>query len=260
MTDDEVRYEQRVKLTQMEVDIEPKRRQLFWETPRNLAIVVGTAIAVADGLVTSWAVNRRQAIQVQLLAPLPTLTVPAPTHRSSRDDPLPRQRGVGVRRSGARSPARSGRLRVSARTLAAQAAAKGRSPMKRAMAADSASTSSGGTSSPCSPSRTASDEAAEARRQDRAAEGDGEAEHAARLDLAVGEAGDDARREDAAHLRIVHEARLDAQPGPPRPVAGRGRAAVPSPCRACRRSAPALGRRSAGSRRAKASISRSAPL
>ncbi len=79
MTDDEVRYEQKVKLTQMEIDIELKRRRLFWETPRNLAIVVGTAIAVAGWAGYKLGSQPPQVIQVQLLGPLPALTAPAPT-------------------------------------------------------------------------------------------------------------------------------------------------------------------------------------
>jgi len=78
ITDDEVRYEQKVKLKQMEVDIELKQRQLFWETPRNLAIVVGTAVAVAGWAGYKLGIQPPQVIQVQLLTPLPALTAPAP--------------------------------------------------------------------------------------------------------------------------------------------------------------------------------------
>ena len=79
MTDDEVRYEKKVKLKQMEVDIEFKQRQLFRETPRNLAIVVGTAVAVAGWAGYKLGSQPPQVIQVQLLAPIPALTAPTPT-------------------------------------------------------------------------------------------------------------------------------------------------------------------------------------
>lgn len=69
-------YERTVKLKQMEVDIELKQRQLFWE-PRNLAIVVGTAVAVAGWAGYKLGSQPPQVIQVQLLSPLPTQAVPA---------------------------------------------------------------------------------------------------------------------------------------------------------------------------------------
>lgn len=34
----------------LEMDIELRRKQLFWETPRNLAIVVGAAVALSAAL------------------------------------------------------------------------------------------------------------------------------------------------------------------------------------------------------------------
>ena len=79
MTDDEVRYEHEVKLRQMDVDIELKQRQLFWETPRNLASGVGTAVAVAGWAGYKLGSQPPQVIQVQLLGPIPALTAPAPT-------------------------------------------------------------------------------------------------------------------------------------------------------------------------------------
>ena len=39
-------YERTVKLKQMEAGIELKQRQSFWETPRNLAILVATVAAL----------------------------------------------------------------------------------------------------------------------------------------------------------------------------------------------------------------------
>jgi hypothetical protein len=32
------------------MDIELRRKQIFWETPRNLAIVVGAAVAIVGAL------------------------------------------------------------------------------------------------------------------------------------------------------------------------------------------------------------------
>jgi hypothetical protein len=34
----------------LKMDIELRRKQLFWETPRNLAIVVGAAVALSAAL------------------------------------------------------------------------------------------------------------------------------------------------------------------------------------------------------------------
>ena len=78
MTDDEARYERMVKLKQVEVDIELKQRQLFWETPRNLAIVVATVAALCTALGYKLGSQPPQVIQVQLLTPLPALTAPTP--------------------------------------------------------------------------------------------------------------------------------------------------------------------------------------
>jgi len=65
-----------VKLRQIEFDIELKKKQVVWETPRNIAIIVATAVAVAG-----WAGyklgSQPQVIQVQLLSLLPALAVPA---------------------------------------------------------------------------------------------------------------------------------------------------------------------------------------
>ena len=70
-------YERMVKLKQMEVDIELKQRQSFWETPRNLAIPVATVAALCTALGCKLGSQPPQVIQVQLLSPLPALAVPA---------------------------------------------------------------------------------------------------------------------------------------------------------------------------------------
>ena len=44
MTDDE---EKELKQELLAMDLQLRRKQTFWETPRNLAIVVGAAVAIA---------------------------------------------------------------------------------------------------------------------------------------------------------------------------------------------------------------------
>ena len=71
--DADARYERTLKIRQMEADIELKQKQSFWKTPRNLAIVVGTAVAVAGWAGYKLGSQPPQVIQVQLL---PALTTP----------------------------------------------------------------------------------------------------------------------------------------------------------------------------------------
>ncbi len=42
--------EHRLKLEQMEMDIQLKRRQIVWESPRNIAILAATIAAIAGTL------------------------------------------------------------------------------------------------------------------------------------------------------------------------------------------------------------------
>jgi hypothetical protein len=52
-----------------EIDILLKRRQAFWETPRNIAILLGVVAAVAGGLGFHFG-SQTQQISVHLDAPL----------------------------------------------------------------------------------------------------------------------------------------------------------------------------------------------
>lgn len=45
--------EQRLKLELMQMDLNLKTKQAFWETPRNIAILLGTAIALT-GALSGW--------------------------------------------------------------------------------------------------------------------------------------------------------------------------------------------------------------
>jgi len=47
MTDSGEAYERMIRLRQMGVDVELKTKQAFWETPRNIAILLATAVAIA---------------------------------------------------------------------------------------------------------------------------------------------------------------------------------------------------------------------
>lgn len=48
--------EQVLKVALMQADLSLKRKQGFWETPRNLAIILGTGLAIvtAVGSVAGW--------------------------------------------------------------------------------------------------------------------------------------------------------------------------------------------------------------
>nr|WP_294504947.1 hypothetical protein [uncultured Rhodopila sp.] len=48
LTDDE---ERELKVRLMKADIDLKEKQAFWETPRNIAILVGAVAALLSGLV-----------------------------------------------------------------------------------------------------------------------------------------------------------------------------------------------------------------
>ena len=50
MPSDPVADERELRMDLMRADIELKTKQAFWETPRNLAILVGTVAAVAGVL------------------------------------------------------------------------------------------------------------------------------------------------------------------------------------------------------------------
>ncbi len=73
---DAAAYERMVKLRQVEVDVELKQKQVVWETPRNLAVLVATVAALSTALGYKLG-SQPQVIQVQLPSPLPTLAVPA---------------------------------------------------------------------------------------------------------------------------------------------------------------------------------------
>jgi type II secretory pathway component PulM len=69
MTNDE---RQELKDTLMQADLKLKQAQAFWETPRNLAILVGTVAAIAGVLGYKLGSQPPQTINVHLDAPLVT--------------------------------------------------------------------------------------------------------------------------------------------------------------------------------------------
>ena len=76
MTDDEER-ELRIKV--MQADLLLKTRQATWETPRNLAIVIGAVAAISAALAgwTGYQVARSPGATQIVLPPGTTITVPA---------------------------------------------------------------------------------------------------------------------------------------------------------------------------------------
>ncbi len=64
--------EHELKVAIMQADLNLKTKQVFWETPRNLAIVVGAVAAVAGvlGFKVGQSSNVPQNIIVHLDAPL----------------------------------------------------------------------------------------------------------------------------------------------------------------------------------------------
>jgi hypothetical protein len=69
MTEDEL------KVAVMKVDLLLKRRQAFWETPRNLTLIVAAAAAIA-GLVGFKLGAQPQTITVQFQQPLAVKVLP----------------------------------------------------------------------------------------------------------------------------------------------------------------------------------------
>jgi hypothetical protein len=78
MTPDQETVEHQLRMQLMSVDLDLKRKQSFWETPKALAAVVAT-VAVVVGVVAGWfgyAVATRPT-QLQLnFPPGTTITVP----------------------------------------------------------------------------------------------------------------------------------------------------------------------------------------
>jgi hypothetical protein len=64
-TDDELRR------ALVEIDILLKRRQAFWETPRNLAVLIGVVAALAGTLGFQFGSRAPQQVVVHFEGPLP---------------------------------------------------------------------------------------------------------------------------------------------------------------------------------------------
>lgn len=58
--------EAKLRLELLQVDIMLKQKQAFWETPRNLAILVATVAAVAGALGYKFGQAPQQPIVIQL--------------------------------------------------------------------------------------------------------------------------------------------------------------------------------------------------
>ncbi len=116
-----------------------------------------------------------------------------------------------------------GIVAAKARTCPAHAAAKARSPISRAIAADRARHILRRHQQAVRGIDHVFGEAAEPAGQDRPAVRDGQAEHAAGLDFPIREGRHDPGAEQRTHLVVGHEARLQSQPiGHPAPPRQRG--------------------------------------
>ena len=63
--------ERELRMEQMRADIDLKRKQIAWETPRNLAIIVGAVVAIsaAVGGWTGYQIGRSPAPAQFVLSP-----------------------------------------------------------------------------------------------------------------------------------------------------------------------------------------------
>jgi hypothetical protein len=67
--------EDQLKIAVMKVDLLLKRRQSFWETPRNLALII-TAVAAIAGLIGFKLGSQPQTISVNFGQPLTVQMLP----------------------------------------------------------------------------------------------------------------------------------------------------------------------------------------
>ena len=68
--------EDQLKMAVMKVDLLLKRRQGFWETPRNLAIIIAAVAAIAGVIGFKLGTQPPQAIIVQFQQPLGVKLLP----------------------------------------------------------------------------------------------------------------------------------------------------------------------------------------
>ena len=68
--------EDELKVAVMKVDLLLKRRQSFWETPRNLALIIAAVAAPAGVVGFKLGTQPPQAIVVQFQQPLAVKVVP----------------------------------------------------------------------------------------------------------------------------------------------------------------------------------------
>ena len=77
MTDDE---ERELRVAVMQADLRLKSKQAFWETPRNLVLIIGAATGIAGLL--GFKLGQREPVIAQptqiVLQPGSIITVPAP--------------------------------------------------------------------------------------------------------------------------------------------------------------------------------------
>ena len=77
MTDDE---ERELRVAVMQADLRLKSKQAFWETPRNLVLIIGAATGIAGLL--GFKLGQREPVTAQptqiVLQPGSIITVPAP--------------------------------------------------------------------------------------------------------------------------------------------------------------------------------------
>jgi hypothetical protein len=78
VTDDE---ERELKRQLMQADLKLKQRQAFWETPRNLSIIIGTAVAItaAGAGILGYKIGQKDTPTTFIQLP-PGTTITTPSH------------------------------------------------------------------------------------------------------------------------------------------------------------------------------------
>ena len=76
MADDPDLVERQLKLELMQMDLNLKTKQAFWETPRNIAILLGVAVTVAGYVGYRAGSEPQRPIVIQML--------PAPTNPAAK--------------------------------------------------------------------------------------------------------------------------------------------------------------------------------
>ena len=75
LTEDEERAEHLLRMRVMQADLALKTKQVAWETPRNLAIIVGAVAAISAAIAgwTGYQIGRTPAAPTQIVFPPGTI-------------------------------------------------------------------------------------------------------------------------------------------------------------------------------------------